>query len=87
MAPVRARWQHLPLLRRALARTWVTPPGFAHFVSLRQPPHRRQHRRPGKAGSAALREKSPINSAEEVRRVGCVRRHPDLSSASAPSAA
>ncbi|RIX84690.1 hypothetical protein D3H34_03470 [Acidovorax cavernicola] len=30
------------------------PPGFAHFVSLRQPPCRGQRLRPGKAGSAAF---------------------------------
>jgi predicted solute-binding protein len=29
-----------------------TPPVFAHLVSLRQPPCRGQHLRPGKAGSA-----------------------------------
>ncbi|RST48931.1 hypothetical protein EJI01_25285 [Variovorax sp. MHTC-1] len=29
-----------------------SPPGFAHFVSLRQPPRRGQHQRPGQAGSA-----------------------------------
>ncbi len=33
-----------------------SPPVFAHFVSLRQPPHRGQHQRPGKAGSAVFRE-------------------------------
>lgn len=31
-----------------------TPPVFAHFVSLRQPPSRGQHRRPGRAGSAVF---------------------------------
>ncbi|RQO49050.1 hypothetical protein DBV14_19190 [Variovorax sp. KBW07] len=33
-----------------------SPPGFAHFVSLLQPPHRGQHQRPGKAGSAVFPE-------------------------------
>jgi uncharacterized protein len=32
------------------------PPSFAHFVSLRYPPCRGQHQRPGKAGSAVFRE-------------------------------
>ena len=31
-----------------------SPPGFAHFVSLRLPPRRGQRLRPGKAGSAAF---------------------------------
>ncbi|AVQ83914.1 hypothetical protein C4F17_24850 [Variovorax sp. PMC12] len=34
------------------------PPGFAHFVSLRQPPRRGRHQRPGKAGSAVSLEQT-----------------------------
>ncbi|RIX77536.1 hypothetical protein D3H34_18745 [Acidovorax cavernicola] len=35
-----------------------SPPAFAHFVSLRQPPRRGQHQRPGKAGSAVFHEEA-----------------------------
>ncbi|RIX73878.1 hypothetical protein D3H34_28490 [Acidovorax cavernicola] len=36
--------------------SYDSPPVFAHFVSLRQPPFRGQHQRPGKAGSAVFHE-------------------------------
>jgi hypothetical protein len=35
-----------------------SPPVFAHFVSLRQPPSRERHLRPGEAGSTVSREHS-----------------------------
>jgi len=35
-----------------------SPPGFAHFVSLRFPPLRGRHLRPGEAGSAVSREQA-----------------------------
>ncbi|RSZ33423.1 hypothetical protein EJO66_19730 [Variovorax beijingensis] len=38
------------------ARSCSSPPGCAHFVSLRPPPLRGQHQRPGKAGSAVFHE-------------------------------
>ncbi|RZI64533.1 MAG: hypothetical protein EOP79_14620 [Variovorax sp.] len=42
--------------RKSTARFISSPPGFAHFVSLRHPPCRGQYRRPGKAGSTVFPE-------------------------------
>ncbi|RST52492.1 hypothetical protein EJI00_06715 [Variovorax sp. DXTD-1] len=43
------------------------PPVFAHFVSLRQPPRRGQHQRPGKAGSAVFREETALRERWDSR--------------------
>lgn len=44
-----------------------SPPGFAHFVSLRHPPLRGRHQWPGEAGSTASPEEAAAVAAGGVR--------------------
>ncbi|RTD90988.1 hypothetical protein EJO68_17490 [Variovorax atrisoli] len=54
------RGQHLRPGKAGSAVALGSPPGFAHFVSLRHPPSGGQHLRPGKAGSAVFRARRAL---------------------------
>ena len=46
-----------------------SPPGFAHFVSLRQPPSRGRHLWPGEAGSTVSREQAVVGGVRALLRL------------------
>ena len=46
-----------------------SPPVFAHFVSLRQPPFRGRHLRTGEAGSAVSREPTSVGGVRALLRL------------------
>ncbi|KIQ33401.1 hypothetical protein RT97_10505 [Variovorax paradoxus] len=46
-----------------------SPPGFAHFVSLRQSPARGRHQWPGEAGSTVSREQAVVGGVRTLLRL------------------